>query len=227
MTALLTSILALLLVTTNKHAVQGFLFPRVVPDSRYKQTHPLPPGDVSGCPYFSSIASIVLPNLNKWYSEQYDKVTSSSSPSLFKSFFLFQPATVIVGSSPSRDILNKEFLEDGVAQPIDGGFGNAYEIFGKNSISTETKDKSKHRFLRSLVGKAMTHEAVAEGIGGLQQASESVIGDKILADAKTYDLVEMEKHLKYFTLGEFMYYNALFHEPILPLLIILTYHRMY
>ena len=222
---MLTSIL--LLVLTNKHVYQRLLFPGVVPDSKYKQTHPLPPGNISGCPYFGSTAAL-FPNSNKWYSETYHNLnTSSSSPvTLFKSYFLFKPATVIVGNSPSRKIFNKEFTKDGITQPVEGDFGNAFEIFGRNSLSSETKDKSKHRFLRSLVGQAMTHEAVTEGIEALQQASESVIDDKIVVDAKTNGSVEMEKWLKYFTLGEFMYYNALFHETIIiPLLLIISTHH--
>jgi len=46
----------------------------------------------------------------------------------------------------------------------------------------------------------MTHEAVAEGIAALQQASESIINDKIVVDANTNGSVEMEKYLKYMTL---------------------------
>ena len=58
----------------------------------------------------------------------------------------------------------------------------------------------------------MTHEAVTEGIEALQQASESVIDDKILVDAKTNGSVEMEKWLKYFTLGELIY-NCFMNAP--------------
>lgn len=88
------------------------------------------------------------------------------------------------------------------------------EIFGTDSMSFEVKDKSKYRFLRSLVGKAMTHEAVADGIPALQAASEFVIRDKILASSSSSGgeedcslnvaagqvHVQMEKHLKYMTL---------------------------
>ncbi len=94
--------------------------------------------------------------------------------------------------------------------------GNALEIFGKNSLTFETKNKSKYRFLRSLVAKSMTHDAVAESIPSLQAASEFVISEKILKSSKSVKKdgdsdgdngdapvpvpVEMEQHLKYMTL---------------------------
>jgi len=192
----LTSVL--LAIMTNKRVYQRLLFPGVVPDSKYKKTHTLPPGDISGCPFIGSTA-MMSSNSNKWLSEQSHKVTLSSPLTMFKSYFLFGPGAVIVGSSPSRKILNKEFSEGGVSQPVNA-FGNAMQIFGKNSLSFETKNKSKYRFLRSLVGQSMTHKAVAEGIVALQQASESVVNNKILVDAHTNGSVGMEKHLKYLTL---------------------------
>ena len=152
--------------------------------------------------------------MNKWLSEQSHKVNSSSPLTLFKSYFLFGPGAVIVGSSNSRKILNKEFSEDGISQPVNA-FGNALHIFGKNSMSFETKDKSRYRFLRSLVAQSMTHETVAEAIGALQKASESVIDDKILADAKTNGSVEMEKCMKHLTLGELVF-DCLTHYSGLP-----------
>ena len=55
----------LLLVTavaTNQRIYERLLFPGVVPDKKYKKTHALPPGDISGCPYFGSLG--FLPNMN-------------------------------------------------------------------------------------------------------------------------------------------------------------------
>eukprot|EP00551_Chaetoceros_affinis_P012452 CAMPEP_0203679458 /NCGR_PEP_ID=MMETSP0090-20130426/35740_1 /ASSEMBLY_ACC=CAM_ASM_001088 /TAXON_ID=426623 /ORGANISM="Chaetoceros affinis, Strain CCMP159" /LENGTH=86 /DNA_ID=CAMNT_0050547109 /DNA_START=187 /DNA_END=444 /DNA_ORIENTATION=- len=86
--------------------------------------------------------------MNKWLSEQSHKIsTSTSSPlTIFKSYTLFKPMAVIVGTSRTRKVLNQEFSESGVSQPV-SFLGNALEIFGKHSLSFEIKDKAKYRFL--------------------------------------------------------------------------------
>jgi cytochrome P450 len=187
----------LLLLMTNKRVYLRILFPGVVPDSKYKKTHPLPPGEITGCPYFGSTE--MFPDMNGGLHEYAHKISSLSPVRIFKSYFLFGPMAVISGTSRARKLLNTEFSPDGVSQPVNS-VGNMLEIIGKTSLSTETKDKAKYRYLRSLVGHAMTHEAVAKSIPALQLASESVIEEKILAVAKDEGLVKITERMKYMTL---------------------------
>jgi cytochrome P450 len=186
-----------LLLMTNKQVYLRILFPGVVPDSKYKKTHPLPPGEITGCPYLGSMD--MFPDMNGGLHKYAHKISSSSPVAIFKSYFLFGPMAVVSGTSRARKLLNTEFSPDGVSQPVNRT-GNILEIFGKNSLSNETKDKAKYRYLRTLVAHAMTHEAVAKSIPALQLASESVIEKKILAVANDEGLVKITEHMKYMTL---------------------------
>jgi cytochrome P450 len=191
-----TAVSLFALLMTNKQFYLRVLYPGVVPDRKYRKTHSLPPGEITGCPYFGSIA--MFPDINKWVHEIGLKIAAPVT--IFKAYFFGGPGVIIVGTSKTRRILNKEFTaNEGVSQPVNA-FGNSLEIFGTNSLSFETKDKSKYRFLKSLLQQAMTHEAVAEGMQALQEASESVLINKILKTAKEEGSVEVEKYMKYMTL---------------------------
>lgn len=181
------------LLLTNKQVYLRVLFPGVVPDPKNK--NPLPPGEISGCPYFGSFD--FFPNTNKWILEQARKISSSEPVTLFKSYYFGGPGVIIGGLSRSLKVLNQEFSDDGLRQPVNA-FGNAREIFGTHSMSFET-DRAKYRFVKSLVQQSMTHDAVANGIGALRDASEYVMKKKILP-FKGEGSIEMEKILKYMTL---------------------------
>ncbi len=191
-TGTLLSFFALLL--TNKQIYLRVLYPGVVRDP--KNENPLPPGEIYGCPYFGTFD--VLPNINTWTSKQARKISSSAPVSIFKSFFLGRPGVIIAGTSRSRKLLNKEFSDDGVNQPVNA-FGNGFELFGKHSMSFET-NKAKYKFIKSLVSQSMTHDAVASNINALRDASEYIMDKKIIPYKGKKGAVEMEAVMKYMTL---------------------------
>ncbi len=187
----------LLVAFTNKQLYLRVFFPGVVPDRKNK--NPLPPGEITGCPWFGSLD--ILPDMNSWARKQAAKISSSSSSlapvTLFKAYFFGGPGVIISGASRSRKVLNQEFSEDGVRQPVNA-FGNALEIFGTNSLSFEM-NKAKYKFIKNLVSQSMTHEAVAKSVGAMCAASENVIGKKIMP-FKDNGPVEIESVMKYMTL---------------------------
>lgn len=191
--------LALFLLTNREIYLQLF-FPGSAPDKNYKKTHILPPGRIGGCPYIGTFD--VLPNFNKWCHEQSKKVTSSSPLTVFKSYFFCKPAAILIGTSSARKILNKEFSTDsedgGLRQALDV-FGNAMQLLGWTSMSLET-NKEKYRFVKSLVMKAMTNEAVAQCIPTLEESSRFVIDEMILPTVAKKGSVTIEQYMKYMTL---------------------------
>ena len=62
------------------------------------------------------------------------------------------------------------------------------------------ESKEKYRFVKSLVMKAMTHEAVGESMSTLEESSRFVIDEKILPTATREGSVIVERHMKYMTL---------------------------
>ena len=117
---------------------------------------------------------------------------------MFKSYFFCKPVAIVIGTSPARKILEKEFStdsKDGDLRQALNAFGNdTIQLFGMTSLVFETS-REKHRLLKSLVMKAMTHEAVVKCMPTLEESSRFVIDEKILPSAAKKGSVTIEQHM--------------------------------
>jgi len=175
---------------------------------------PLPPGTMGGCPWIGSLSMYF--DMNRYFHRRASvlgaKLGLDSPPRIWKMFGFGKPMAILSGSSNIRSMLGREFKKGrkkgdsysggAVSQATDFGSGQFMEmIFGTESMSFETSDATKYRFLQKLVGQSLTPEAVAKGVPALQESSEKVVDRMLSSAASSSDgTVVVEDMCKYLTL---------------------------
>ena len=99
--------------------------------------------------------------------------------------FFGRPTAVVSGSAKIKQLLSREFKEEGggVSQLTEFGSSGMVEVlFGTESMMFETSDPKKYHMLQRLVGQAMTPESVAKGTPFLQKCAEEAVDDMLAKD---------------------------------------------
>mmetsp|Transcript_33415 Transcript_33415/g.73281 ORF Transcript_33415/g.73281 Transcript_33415/m.73281 type:complete len:613 (-) Transcript_33415:125-1963(-) len=163
-------------------------YPNVTVDPSHDE--PIPPGSLGcpflGQPFFQSSKSF---GAGSWYRDTAQKL---GNPRVWKYYFLGKPLAVISGGDELKAVLNQEF--DGVtssgSEIMDSG------LMPMDSLLFEG-DKSRHSFLRRLVGQSLTPARVSDAVPVLQVAADEAV--RKMLDS-TDGTVKMEKVCTDYTL---------------------------
>ena len=129
---------------------------------------PLPPGSL-GCPFLGQpfFQSSKAFGAGSWY---VDTARKLGNPRVWKYYFMGKPLAVVSGGDELKSVLNQEF--DGVtssgAEIMDSG------LMPMDSLLFEG-DKSRHAFLRRLVGQSLTPARVSDAVPVLQVAADEAV----------------------------------------------------
>mmetsp|Transcript_5582 Transcript_5582/g.11626 ORF Transcript_5582/g.11626 Transcript_5582/m.11626 type:complete len:603 (-) Transcript_5582:119-1927(-) len=179
-------------------SIRKILWPKANPDN--KVLNPLPDGTL-GCPFFGH-----------WlFSGDEEEgpgafwrnlVAKFGNVGIFKTYFMGRPMAVVSGSKNLRNILDREFKssdEGGVEIGVFARTEAAADIFGSDSMLT-SQDKLNHKWLRRLVGQAMSPLAVSASIPQLVKAADDAVDDVFTAMNSDSGIVRMEDVCTKFTL---------------------------
>ena len=165
------------------------LYPGSAPDPDFSE--PLPEGSL-GCPlignisYFANMGDTATGpgKFFRWRAAKY------VNPRIWKYSMMGKPTVVLSGMASLKQVFNDEFksVKTGV---ITKGFT---KLFGGESLLF-VDDADRHKYLRRLVGSAITPEAVQAAMPMLIESATEQL-DKI----KTDEPVEMERILGSYTL---------------------------
>jgi cytochrome P450 len=186
----LTALVFTTLLVLSSRLRRKVLFPGSGADPSHSE--PLPEGSL-GCPLFGK----PIFHADKQYGAgafYRDNAASLGNPRVWKYYFMGKPFAVISGGENLKSALNLEFdtLTSSGAEIMEGG------LLPIKSILFEP-DKSRHAFLRRLVGQSLTPARVSEAVPVLQEAADVAV-DKMLAIQDVDGKVTMEKICTDFTL---------------------------
>lgn len=145
--------------------IRRILWPNIATDPAFIE--PLPPGSL-GCPLFGQQIFVGSKSFGTGYFwHRMSKFLKH--PRVFMIYFMGRPGAVISGGERVKNLLNKEFDEDGIYTGV-----NPTGILGKGSLLAE-KDRKRHSYLRRLVGSALTPAAVSAAVPNMQIAAEKQV----------------------------------------------------
>ena len=158
-----------------------WLWPNSSPDPAFSE--PLPPGGL-GCPLFGHniLQGSKQQGPETFYWKQSKKLNHKP---IWKFYSFGAPCISVVGADLVTQLQSLEFSK---MESMVNGTANPYPVFVSDNLMFE-RDKKKHRFLRSLVGSAMTPTALQGAMPTLQSIAERYV-DKVVTAKE--DFVEME-----------------------------------
>lgn len=186
----LTALVFTTLFVLSSRLRRKVLFPGTDADPTHSE--PLPEGSF-GCPLFGKpfFRGDKKYGAGAFYR---DIAASLGNPGVWKYYFMGKPFAVVSGGDNLKTVLNMEFdtLTSSGAEVMEGG------LLPMKSILFEP-DKSRHAFLRRLVGQSLTPARVSDAVPVLQEAADVAV-DKMLAAQDVNGKVTMEKICTDFTL---------------------------
>ena len=152
------------------------LWPKTAGDPNFTQPVPLGP---LGCPFFGLPFFIGSTDYGAgaFYLKQAAKLPMAARK-LWKFYFLGNPFVVVAGADNVKAILNKEFEPNGLRSAT-----RRSSSLGTGASIISEQDKSRHQFLRRLIGQAITPAAVAKSYDTLQQAAQETVDKMLTASA--------------------------------------------
>ena len=167
--------------------IHALLWPNTRPDPNFKE--PLPPGDL-GCPFLGH--NLFQGNTRQGPEVFYSKHSAQlGHPSIWKFYSFGAPVVALTGSELVTKVQNLEFHQLTSMGRNATKNQTSDAIFAANNLMFE-KSKTRHRYLRELVGSAMTPTALQHMVPTLESMAENYVR-QILESAKAGQSVCMDQ----------------------------------